>query len=66
MHSRGFLHVFDALMELFSSPPSRGGAGLSSIESRGRLGGRAGARGASGGKEAAADQEAGHGSLHAP
>ena len=41
-------------------------AGLSSIESRGRLGGRARARGASGGKAAAADQEAGHGSLHAP
>ena len=51
---------------MFFFSPLEGGAGLSSIESRGRLGGRAGARGASGGKEAAADQEAGHGSLHAP
>ena len=54
------------MLLFFFSPLEGGGAGLSSIESRGRLGGRAGARGASGGKEAAAYQEAGHGSLHAP
>ena len=54
------------ISDLFLLPPRGGGAGLSSIESRGRLGGRARARGASGGKAAAADQEAGHGSLHAP
>ena len=50
---------------LFLSPLA-GGAGLGSIHSRGRLDGRARARGARRGKAAAADQEAGYGSLHAP
>ena len=49
------------MIPFFYFSPLRGGGGLSSIESRGRLGGRARARGASGGKAAAADQEAGLG-----
>ena len=47
-------------------PPPRGGGGAKHIENRGRLGGRARAGGALRGKAAAADQEAGYGSLHAP
>ena len=50
----------------FFLSPLAGGAGLGSIHSRGRLGGRARARGARRGKAAASDQEAGYGSLHAP
>ena len=57
--------VLSALVPFFLSPLA-GGAGLGSIHSRGRLGGRARARGARRGKAAAADQEAGYGSLHAP
>ena len=51
---------------LFFFSPLAGGTGLGSIQSRGRLGGRARARGARRGKAAAADQGAGYGSLHAP
>ena len=51
---------------VFFLSPLAGGAGLGSIHSRGRLDGRARARGARRGKAAAADQEAGYGSLHAP
>ena len=50
----------------FFFSPLAGGAGLGSIHSRGRLGGRARAKGARRDKAAAADQEAGYGSLHAP
>ena len=50
----------------FFLSPLAGGAGLGSIHSRGRLGGRARAKGARRDKAAAADQEAGYGSLHAP
>ena len=57
--------VFFGFLRIFLSPLA-GGAGLGSIHSRGRLGGRARAKGARRDKAAAADQEAGYGSLHAP
>ena len=58
--------MLSEFLRFFFFSPLAGGTGLGSIQSRGRLGGRARARGARRGKAAAADQEAGYGSLHAP